>query len=282
MFLALFLNFEFWLLTLLNSYIKECCDKVNCYFCAINLKKTGMKLMRMTLLAALLLSFAGALKAQTADEIIEKHIKALGSREAWDNVKSLKMDGSMSAGGMEINITQTMLPGKAVRTDVNVMGMSGYTIVTRTQGWTYMPFQPGMDKLDTMKPEMVKASQFQIDLQGRKIYDYKTNGTKVEYQGKDTLNKVACHKIKFVDKDGNESVCYYDATTYYLLRTESKVKVEEQEQEVAMGFDNYKKLDGGILMPMTITTPQGDLVFKSIDVNKPVDEKIFLPEVPKK
>jgi hypothetical protein len=244
-------------------------------------KKQIMKAMKISLLAMLLLGFAGALKAQTADEVIEKNLKALGTKEAWASIKSLKMIGAMTAQGMEITMTQTIVPGTAMRTDISVMGMSGFQIATRTQGWMYMPFAGG-DKIDTMKPEMVKAYQSQIELTSRKAYDYKTNGTKVEYQGKDTLNKVACHKIKFTDKDGNESTNYYDCNTYYLVRTESKVKTDDGEQELAMGYDNYKKVDGGLLFPMTITTPQGDVNFKSVEVNKPIDENIFKPIIPAK
>ncbi len=96
----------------------------------------------------------------------------------------------------------------------------------------------------------------------------------------DTINKVLCYRIKFTDKDGNETTCYFDTKTYYLLRTESKVKVEEQEQEVAMSYDNYKALDGGVVMPMTISSPMGDINFKSIELNKPIDESIFKPAIP--
>ncbi len=232
------------------------------------------------MLALLILSGIATLKAQSVDEVMDKHLKAIGSKEAWNNIKSLKMDGGMSVQGMDIGVVQTMVPGKAMRMDISVMGMNGFTIVTKSQGWTYMPFQPGMDKLDTMKADALKASQSQMDLKAKEMFDYKTNGTKTEYLGMDTINKVLCYRIKFTDKDGNETTCYFDTKTYYLLRTESKVKVEEQEQEVAMSYDNYKALDGGVVMPMTISSPMGDINFKSIELNKPIDESIFKPAIP--
>jgi outer membrane lipoprotein-sorting protein len=239
-----------------------------------------MKSLKMGMLALLMLSGVATLKAQSVDEVMDKHLKAIGSKEAWNNIKSLKMDGGMSVQGMDIGVVQTMVPGKAMRMDISVMGMNGFTIVTKSQGWTYMPFQPGMDKLDTMKADALKASQSQMDLKAKEMFDYKTNGTKTEYLGMDTINKVLCYRIKFTDKDGNETTCYFDTKTYYLLRTESKVKVEEQEQEVAMSYDNYKALDGGVVMPMTISSPMGDINFKSIELNKPIDESIFKPTMP--
>ncbi len=239
-----------------------------------------MKSLNSIMLAVLLLSGVSTLKAQSVDEVMDKHLKAIGSKEAWNNIKSLKMDGGMSVQGMDVGVVQTMIPGKAMRTDISVMGMNGFTIITKTQGWMYMPFQPGGNKIDTMKPEMVKAAQEQMDLKAKQMFDYKTDGSKTAYLGTDTINKILCYRIKFTDKDANETTCFFDTKNYYLLRTESKVKVEEQEQEVAMAFDNYKTLDGGVVMPMTISTPQGDITFKSIEINKPIDESIFKPVIP--
>ena len=239
-----------------------------------------MKILKLAVLTAISLSSFAALRAQTVDEIMDKHLKAIGSKEAWESLKTMKLDGSMSVQGMDIGITQTMALGKAMRTDISVMGMNGYTIVTKTQGWMYMPFQ-GQTKVDTMKPDMVKMAQSQLDIGSKGMFDYKTIGKKTEFLGKDTLNKVVCYKIRFTDKDGNESVSYFDVNTYYILRTETKVKQDEQEQEVAMGYDNYKKLDGGIVMPMTMSTPQGDINFKTIEINKPIADDVFVPTDPK-
>ena len=234
-----------------------------------------MKALKLSILAAVIVCGISTVKAQTADEIMEKHQKAIGSVEAWNNIKTVKMEGTMSIQGNDINITQTMALGKAMRTDLNAMGMNFYQIVTKTKGWMYMP---GMEKVDTMKPEMLKAFQAQLELKGKELLSYKENGTKAEYLGKDTLNKVVCYKLKFTDKDGNESTSFFDATTYYLMRTESKVKQkDEEEQEVAIGYDNYKKMDEGVVMPMTITPMGNEINFKSIELNKPVDDKIFMP-----
>ncbi len=239
-----------------------------------------MSTFKITILAALLLCGATITKAQTADEIMERHITAIGGVDNWNKIKTLKMVGGLSQGGMDISITQTIAMGKAARTDISVMGMSGFQIVTTNEGWMYMPFM-GAAKLDTMKPDMVKAMQKQLDVKGIQMLDYKTNGTKTEYTGKDTINKAACYKVKFTDKEGNESVSYFECATYYLVRSESKIKQNDQEQEVAVQYDNYKKLDEGIVMPMSVTAQGAEIIFKSIDVNKPVDDAIFIPTVPR-
>ena len=75
---------------------------------------------------------------------------------------------------------------------------------------------------------------------------------------------------------------YFDKTTYYLLRNETKLKVDDQEQELATSFANYQKMPEGIVMPMSVTAQGAEITFKTIEVNKPVDEKLFVPTIDKK
>ena len=245
----------------------------------VHLNFMKMNIIKLSVLAGLLLTTLHG-NAQSADEILQKHEKAMGGAENWDKIKTIKMIGSMSMQGMDLDLTQTMIPGKEMRTDISVMGMTGFTIVTTSQGWMYMPFQ-GQTKIDTMKPEMVQAAQRQLDIKSNQFLDYKTNGTKAEYVGTDTVNASTCYKIKFTDKDGNESTSFFDKNTYYLLRTENKLRSEGEEMEVAVLYDKYKKMDEGVVMPMSVTAQGAEITFKSIELNKPIDEKVFIPTIDK-
>ncbi len=240
-----------------------------------------MNLFKTSLLAATMLTTGFVyVNAQTADEIMDKHEKAIGGLDNWNKIKTLKASGSMSQQGMEIAIVQTIESGKGLRMDINAMGMSGFQIVTTNDGWSYMPFM-GSAKVDTMKPEMVKGQQKQLDLKSHQLLDYKTNGSKLEYVGKDTINNSACYKVKITDKEGNESTNFIDCSTYYLMRTETKVKHDDEETEVAVVYGNYKKMDEGVVMAMSII-PQGqEITWKTIEINKPIDKNTFKPIIEK-
>lgn len=218
------------------------------------------------------------MKAQNADEIMGKYLSATGGEEGWNKVKTLKMIGSMSQQGMDITITQTVRVGEAMRMDINVAGMNGWQIVTKTGGWMYMPFM-GAAKIDTMKPDMAKAAQKQMDFKSSRMLDYKSNGSKLEYTGRDTISSAPCYKIKVTDKEGNEVTSFIDCSTYYLLRTEAKVKQDEQETEVAVAYNNYKKFDEGVVLPMTIIAQGAEITFKTVEINKPIDDKVFIPSM---
>jgi outer membrane lipoprotein-sorting protein len=239
-----------------------------------------MRITKLALYASVaLVSCITTAKAQTADEIIRKHIEAMGGTEKWNKITSMKLSGSMSMQGTEINMTQTVVNDKGMRMDISVMGMNGYTIVTPKEGWAFLPFQPGMDKVMPLPPDQLKASQEKLDIKNGLLVD-KVAITKAEYIGKDTVNTISCYKVKVTDKDGKEQTDFFDASNYYLVRTELKMKVQDEDQEMAFNFSNFQKQPEGVVYPMTIGTPQGDFVFKTIELNKPISDDVFKPSGP--
>ena len=239
-----------------------------------------MKAIKLSILAAMMLTAGiSTVKAQTADEIIQKHIDAIGGTENWNKIKSMKKVGSMSMQGMEIGFTQTVVNDKGQRMDISVMGQNGYVIVTKKEGWMYMPFQPGMDKVTPMPAEQVKSAQSQMNVKFGLLVD-KSEVAKAEFVGKDTVNNINCLKVKITDKEGNEQTAFFDAATYYIVHSERKMKIQDEEQEIAVNFSNFQKQPEGIVIPMTVTAPmgQGDITFKSVEINKPVDDKTFVPD----
>lgn len=229
--------------------------------------------MKLALLAAVLLAGAAKTHAETADEVIQKYIKAVGGQDNWKKVNTLKMTGTMTAQGAEVTVTTTKVNGKALRLDIAVMGMNGYQILTTKDGWTYMPFA-GQTKPEALTDDQVKQSQDQLDVRSE-LFTYKEKGDKVELLANDKVDGNDCYKVKLTDKDGNEETIYFDAKTYYEVK--ATIKAKGQDQEVATTFADYQKQDGGIVVPMKSGTVQGDITFKTIEVNKPVDDSIFKP-----
>lgn len=227
--------------------------------------------MALAISATALTSFA-----QTADQIIQKHIEAIGGTKNWDKIKTVKLVGAMSAQGMEIPVTQTIVNDKATRTDITAMGQTGYIIMTPTKGWQFMPFT-GQTAPQEIPADQLKTNKSQLNYKNMQMVD-KSLISKATLEGNDTINSVNCFKLKVTNKEGNEITCYFDAATYYLVRQETKVKVQDDEQEVGISYSNFKKQPEGIVIPMTMGTPQGDITFKSVEFNKPVDDKIFKPD----
>ena len=234
-----------------------------------------MKITKLFFVAAALLLGGLTAKAQTADEIIDKHIKAIGGHDAWAKINSVKMNCSVSANGTEIPVTVTTLNHKGQRMEFNIGDMSCYMVITPKEGWAYYPIQ-GQTKPEAMTEEQVKQSQDGLDITGS-LYDYKQKGNKVTYLGKDNIEGTDCYKLKVNQASGKEETIYIDATTYYQVRSVMKVKANGKETEGITNYGNYQKLPEGIVYPMSIESGNGPLAVKSVEVNKPVDESIFKP-----
>ncbi|MDB5207841.1 MAG: outer rane lipoproteinsorting protein, partial [Flavisolibacter sp.] len=232
-----------------------------------------MKALRIAL-AGIATMVTFFVQAQTADEIISKHIEAIGGADAWRKVTSVKQEGTLTVqGNVQVSFVTTTLHNKGSRLDISAMGMNGYQIMTPTAGWGFMPFQ-GQTKPEPVTEDQVKEGTDQLDVQGTLI-DYKTKGHTVTMLGKDDIDGVETFKLQVAQKSGKTETLFFDPKTYYIIRSVSKVKANGQEMDQTVNLSNYKKLPEGIVVPMSITMPQGELVISKVTINGPVDEAIF-------
>ena len=239
-----------------------------------------MKTLRLFALFLTASFSLAAVKAQTADEIINKHVQAIGGTENWKKVNSVVQTGSMTVQGMELNITMTVLNSKGSRQDINAMGMNNYIIITPTEGWRFFPVQ-GQQAPEAMTADDVKESQDGLDAQGV-LVDYKAKGHAVELLGKEDVDGTDCFKLKITHKGGKTDTYFIDASTYYLVKSVSVMKANGQEAELSTSYSNYQKLPEGIVVPMSMNIPLGpgfnvDLTISKVEINKAVDESIFKP-----
>ncbi|MBI1341584.1 MAG: hypothetical protein GC171_01485 [Terrimonas sp.] len=234
-----------------------------------------MKLKFLNLSALFILGFALAGFSQTADEIISKHIEAIGGADAWSKINSIKQEGSLQVQGTDVDIVLTIMKGKGTRQDITLSsaGMTGYRIITPTEGWSYMPFN-GQMAPEAITPDELAQDQDDMDPEGPFI-NYKAKGHKIEYLGKEDVEGTEAYKLKAEMKGGKVETFFIDPSSYMVIRTVVKQKVNGQEVEQQTDLSNYEKLPEGIVMPKTITLPFGELNITSVVVNGNVDESTF-------
>ena len=231
-----------------------------------------MKKIFLSILALTAITFSFA---QTADEIVTKHIEAMGGAEAWKKVNSIVSTGTITVQGAEVGVTQTTLNGKGSRQDLSVMGMNGYQIITPSQGWSFMPFQ-GQKAPEPLTADNLKEAQESLDVQGT-LLDYKTKGHSLELLGKDDVEGVEAYKLKETLKSGKIETIFIDPKTYFIIRQISKQKANGKEMDVTTNISNYQKMPEGIMVPMSIGLPFGELTITKVEINKTIDESIFKP-----
>ena len=239
-----------------------------------------MRMLRTVLAGTLLLSVSFA-QAQSADEIMNKHIAAIGGRAAIESIRSQVINSSLSVMGSELTSTSTLLVGKGFKNVANFNGQEIIQVITPTSGWMINPLA-GQTDPTPLPDDQVQAAQGTLTL-GDDIYNYQKKGHKVELVGRETVEGINTYKIKMTNaKDGKEGFYYFDPSTYYLVKRESTTEANGQSMTSTSVFSNFKKTDVGFVMPFTIVSNQGfEMTINVTDVkfNVEVDPKIF--EMPK-
>lgn len=237
--------------------------------------------MKRLLISLTALLSSVMLNAQTVDEIIAKHIEALGGKEKLAQVTSVQTENTMEVMGNEAASKTILLVGKGYRNESEFNGLQMVNVITDKGGWSVNPFG-GSTEPTAIPDEMYKSGKDQIFI--APLYDYAARGGKVELLGKEKVGATEAFKIKYTNKDKAETTFYIDPTTYFITKAIKRGNAMGQDITIATDYSNYKKTDAGLYFPHTTTLDMGQFALKmntrKVEVNKAVDPAIF--EMPKK
>jgi hypothetical protein len=234
-----------------------------------------MKTIKNLTLSILALLITSLSFAQTADELINKHIDAIGGKENWKKVNSIRQEAAISIQGMEIPVITTTIHDKATKQEYTAMGMSAYSIITTEGGWSLNPMQ-GQAEPEAMNEEQLKYGKHQLDARGEFI-DYKEKGHTIEKIENEDVDGVSCFRLKINRKEGTSTIFCVDPTSYYIVRNSSTISAGGQVVEVITNLSNYQKLPEGIVVPFTMENSQipAPLNISKVEINGIIDEAIF-------
>lgn len=212
-------------------------------------------------------------RAQSVDEIVSKHLTALGGKSLIAGIKTVVVESSVDVMGTEAPSTTYIMNGKGYKSEVDFNGVKIIQCVTDSGGWTINPMA-GSTTATPLPEEQARAQKSQLQV-GGPLFDYATNGSKVELIGKDSSN----YKLRLTTKDGFEVTYFIDMKTYLINKAINKMSAGGQDLETTITFADYKKTDYGYVMPysQSIVLPQVTLAItnKKIDINKEIDPAIF-------
>jgi hypothetical protein len=211
-------------------------------------------------------------RAQTAEEIVNKSIDAVGGQTAIAAVKTVVYNQSLEVMGNEVPAVTTIVAGKGFKLDIDFQGTKITNVMTDKGGWQVNPMA-GAPTPTALPDDQVKQSMGRLNVVP--LMGWAANGGKLELQGKDTAD----YKIHLTNSMGTDVVYYINLKTYLLDKTDVAAKANGETMTVTMHYGDYRKTDAGLLLPWSFVQdlPQMTLTFttKSVDVNKPVDDHFF-------
>lgn len=231
---------------------------------------------------------ASVLHAQTADEVIDKYVAAVGGMDKLKQMKSVYMEGvSVMQNGNEITSKTWKVDNALMRREIDFGMGKATTVVTDKEGWMSNPRNG--NKFEPMPAEAVQMQQADLDCAGP-LVNYKAKGHTAELLGKEDLEGTECYKVKLTLKNGRDVTYFIDTKTNYINAVRMKgggmgggmrrPGGGGGDNEVTMMYSDYRKTPDGYVFPysMTIGGMGASTNFEVIEVNKPVDAKLYKPE----
>ena len=230
------------------------------------------------LLAFLIITcFADVASAQTVDDIVAKHVKAMGG-EKLAKLQSMKISAEMDIMNMEVPITTIIVQNKGFRSESTVQGMTVVQAVNGSTGWAINPMA-GNTKATPLPEEAVKSLANETDLTG--LYNYKEKGYKLTLDGEEDLSGAKVYKVTMTLPSGVRRVNYISKDTFYILKIVAQTKVNGQDVMSENVQSDFRAVDG-IYYPFTseVTTSampgtKMGLKITALEVNPKIDPKIF-------
>ena len=236
-----------------------------------------MKLVKHCLGLILVLFSAASVYSQTVDEIIDKHLAAIGGKDLLNTITSVKTESTVEVMGNDANSTTVVLNGKGFRSESEFNGQKVIQVYTDKGGWAVNPFQGASDP-EAMPAEQFKAGEDNIYIEP--FLNLADRGSKVELLGQEKIGDVNAYKIKLTNKDSASTTFYIDPNTYYTLQIVSTANAMGQQMDIRTTPSDYKKTDFGIVMPYSVEVNIGDQFtltskLQKVEINQPVDPSIF-------
>ena len=201
---------------------------------------------RRLAIATLCLVWAQVASAQTADEVIDKHLAALGGRAALEKLKSRVVTGTitLSTPAGEVSGPFEALnqePNKArtlIKLDLTALGAGEVTIDQRFDGTTgyVLDSLQGNRAITGNQLENMRNSTFP-----NPFLTYKERGATVELRGKEKIGEREAYALVFKSKTGPAARQYVDAESYLPLRLVVSVDVPQMgELEQTTDFFDFR------------------------------------------
>lgn len=245
----------------------------------------------LCLVAVFGLLHAAPAYTQTADDVVEKHIAAIGGRAALGKTTSQVATGTLAvstqmgeiAGTVEVTRKAPNKTRSLMVLDLSAMGAANLVIDQRCDGkaaWVSNSMQGDRD---------ISGNQLQGLLNSHfpsPLLNYKDTGGKVELTGKDTIGGRGVFALVYTPKAGSAFRFFIDAETFHIVKSVTTVDVPETGGQVEQTTEStdYREI-GGIKIPfrLTMTNPMQTLTItlSKVEINKTIDDGLFAKPVAK-
>ena len=239
---------------------------------------------RRLMIATLIVGCAQTAHAQTADEIVEKFLTAMGGRAALVKLKSRTTTGTItvSTPGGDVSGAVELVneePNKArmlIKLDLTSFGAGEMVFDQRFNGSTgyVLDSLQGNRDITGTQLETMKNNVFPTP-----FLNYKELGATVELGGKEKIGDRDVYLLIFKPKTGATVRQFIDAESYLPVRVLVKIDLPQVgEVEQTTDLSDFRDVDG-VKVPFAVTASSAvqhsTITITKVEHNTKIDESLF-------
>ena len=222
---------------------------------------------------------SGLVRAQTAEELVDKNIQAKGGLEKIKAITSLRMTGKFEGGeGFTARVSQENKRPNLVRHTFTLQGMTAITAYDGSSGWRIQPFGGHKDP-ERIGEDQLRDLLLDADFDGP-LVDYKEKGNAIEYLGQDQVDGDDALRLKVTLKNGDIIYYFLDPDTNLEIRKEMQQFIRGSIREKVYELGSYKAVNG-VMYPFSISEGSKDnpreqtITVEKMEADVPIPDSDF-------
>jgi len=200
-----------------------------------------------------------------------------------DAIKSISFEGkTIFPGDFELTFKEVQArhgDASSIRYDFGLQGLDVVQSYDGSGAWKINPFQGRKDP-ERMSADEARQLADAAQIQGPLLAS-RTDGSTVQYLGRDDFDGTLAYKLKVTQKDGDEFVYWLDPDTYLEIKVDETRKIRGAQQTTETELGDYEKI-AGVYFPMSVESwAQGQpnqrqqVIIASGTANPAVDASFF-------
>ena len=215
----------------------------------------------------------------SVDEIVTRHVAAVGGLDKIRAINTLRERGHITAGvdRQALVMRERKRPDRT-RFELTTQGVTAVFVSNGERGFKVSPFDNDVGPTPLAEEAIAEAAE-QADIEGP-LVDWKQKGHTVELVGTETVRGREAYKLKLTLASGGVRHEYIDAGTLLRTRTQTTRTVRGRPLEIETTYSDYKKI-GGVQFPHRIEVvahgrPQAlTVTVEKIEVNPTIADSRF-------
>src|SRR6478609_3752067 len=204
-------------------------------------------------IAALMCCAAVSASAQDAQSLVAKNLEARGGAAALAAIKNISFEGrTIFPGDFEVTYKETRAragTGTADRVDFGVQGLNITQGFDGRDGWRINPLQ-GRKDAEKMSADEARSMADNALIEGPLLFA-RSDGSRIDYLGRDDFDGTLAYKLKVTQKDGDEFTYWLDPDTLLEIKVDETRKIRGAETTSETELGDYEKV-AGVYFPMSV------------------------------